>query len=284
MGQGLIVALSTLAVKPLWLNYPVNKRTFLKTSFASLLTSALTVAQPKPAQASPKIRWGYRGDNDPNHWANLSDDYQTCALGHHQSPIDLPTPLAQSVSALTTIAFDYHDTTLQLLNNGRTIQVNAGLSDRLTLDGQCFDLLQFHFHSPSEHTQNGQHYPMEIHLVHRSQATEALSVVSVLAQIGPSNVLLNQIWKHLPDASPEAKTWPKTLINAKYLLPTDTQKFFRYSGSLTTPPCTEGVTWLVMATPITVSQSQVNQFIRGIGPNARPIQPYHSDQSARRLP
>lgn len=230
----------------------ITRRIFLKFFFTSIL-----------GQSSV---WSYGGTSDPTHWAELSADYHTCGDGQRQSPIDLDISTATSES----LTFEYRPIPLDLLNNGRTIQQAGNDGCTLTLDGKVYQLLQFHFHTPSEHTHNGIHYPMELHLVHQNLSNRALAVVAVWIKLGKEQRELTILSKDLPQQSGEQIS-DSISINPENLLPKN-RRLVRYSGSLTTPPCSEGVTWLVMTTPIEASSQQIDTFHQLLGDNARPLQ------------
>ena len=212
------------------------------------------------------ILWDYDGDNGPTYWSKLSADYQTCGDGRQQSPIDLDLTTASEIP----VSFDYRSIPIALLNNGRTIQEGGDDRCTLTLDQRAYSLLQLHFHTPSEHTCNGIRYPMEIHLVHRHPATQAIAVVGVWVRSGDEQPELARLGKTLPQQTGELVNGAGT-VNPLNLLPT-VRTLVRYSGSLTTPPCSEAVTWLVMATPIEASAQQIELFHQILGDNARPLQ------------
>lgn len=230
----------------------ITRRIFLKFSLTGILGQSL--------------RWDYKGVSGPAHWADLSVDYHTCSDGQQQSPIDLDITQATASSVL----FDYHSIAIDLLNNGRTIQQTGDSSCTLTLDNEVYQLLQFHFHAPSEHTYGGTHHPMELHLVHRHVSTGALAVVGLWLKPGTEQPELKTLAQHLP-RQPGQQIHVSVAINPANLLPQN-PRLVRYSGSLTTPPCSEDVTWLMMTTPIEASIKQIEVFSHLLGNNARPLQ------------
>lgn len=225
----------------------VTRRVFFKLTFASIL-------------------WGYDGDKGPPYWSALSADYHTCKDGTQQSPIAIDTTTA----AVIPVKFDYRPIPIDLFNNGRTIQAAGDDACTLTLDDQVYQLIQFHLHTPSEHIDGSGHYPMELHLVHRSPVTKALAVVGIWVTPGVAQSELAILSKHLP-THPGDHTRDTISVNPGNLLPPK-RELVRYSGSLTTPPCSEGVTWLVMTRPIEASALQIAQFHQLLGDNARPLQ------------
>lgn len=211
--------------------------------------------------------WSYEGPRGPEHWGSLSDDYSACEIGLSQSPIDVG---ASGENGLITVEFEYYQTPLNIVNNGHTVQVNYEPGSGITVDGDRYELLQFHFHTPSEHARNGKRTAMEVHFVHKS-ASGTLAVVGAFIESGEHSRPLNAIWDHMPDQAGPAATVENVLISARDLLPKQAG-FYHYKGSLTTPPCSEGVNWYVLDKPITADSSQVDRFNGVVGENARPIQ------------
>lgn len=209
----------------------------------------------------------YEGEDGPEEWAELSGHYETCGIGQQQSPIDLVNAMPTD---LENITFEYGQSAVNIINNGHTIQVNVGSGSHIVVDGETYNLAQFHFHAPGEHTVAGQSYPLEMHLVHRA-ASKALAVVGVFIAEGAENAAFAPVWEHLP-AEETGITATGATVDVAALLPPD-QLFYRYNGSLTTPPCSEGVLWSVMSTPIEMSPEQIAAFTAIIEGNNRPVQP-----------
>lgn len=241
---------------------------------ASLLMLCLPLrAHAQPSTPTPnEINWTY-GDNTgndtgPDAWANLSPDFATCASGKSQSPINLT---ATTDADLVNPDFHYERAPLNLLNNGHTVQVPYAPGSYLTLDGQRYNLLQFHFHSPSEHAVDGKPWDAELHMVHQSDDGE-LAVVAVLLQADDTekNTHYQTLSANLPKKSGD-KIRTGEMINAQSLLPTQTTTY-RYSGSLTTPPCSESVTWLVMTEPVSLTSQQLASYKKLLNNNNRPLQ------------
>lgn len=220
------------------------------------------------AGVAPASEWGYSGDHGPDSWADLDDDYEMCALGHNQSPIDLDGFIEADLPALK---MDYQAGAADILWNRHTVQVDYAPGSTLTVDGRTFELKQFHFHAPSENHVKGRSFPMEAHLVH-SDAKGALAVVSVMFTEGAANGLLAQLWPKMPPDADQKVPLPggDSVVG---LLP-ENRDYYRFNGSLTTPPCSEGVWWFVMKNPVTASAEQVAALRKEIGfDNNRPIQP-----------
>ncbi|MBW4470449.1 MAG: carbonic anhydrase family protein [Stenomitos rutilans HA7619-LM2] len=212
--------------------------------------------------------WGYVGAEDPTHWGDLSADYQACKAGQQQSPVNLQKMVK---AELSPIQVAYHDIPLRVLNNGHTIQINAGPGNQITLNGTVYELIQFHFHHPSEHSLMSKAYPMELHLVHKDSKGE-LAVLGVFLQAGKENDVLKPIWAAMPSKKQPEKVVSGAKVPISSLLPAG-REAYEYFGSLTTPPCSEIVNWVVFHDPIEVSQAQIDQFTRIFPLNARPVQP-----------
>ena len=212
-------------------------------------------------------KWSYEGSRGPGNWGRLSPAFRLCGLGTMQSPLDI----ADAVPARgDPIVFDYGPAPLNIVNNGHTVQVNYAPGSGIAVSGRRYELLQFHFHAPSEHSIAGRLAAMEMHLVHRNEAGR-LAVVGVLLELGSENSALREIWAHMPEARSPERTVDGVLIDAGDLLPPDTG-YYRYMGSLTTPPCSEGVSWFVLAEPVAMSRAQLDKFTRTVGANNRPLQ------------
>jgi len=212
----------------------------------------------------PAPHWGYSGDHGPDHWGQLAADFQACATGGLQSPIDIEEPL-ETISEPLVIR--YTPAPLEVVNNGHTIQANLPDGSTLQHKGKLFKLIQFHFHTPSENRIRGKAFPMELHMVHKGDAGQ-LYVIGVLMAEGKENEILTSIWKNLP--GPDGKVSIESLDPAN-LLPTR-RDYYSFTGSLTTPPCSEGVNWLVMAEATWVSRRQIDSFRSLFPGNARPPQ------------
>ena len=252
----------------------MHRRALLKHSLMVAIFGALETSLQSAAIASEgsqlRSHWGYVGAESSDHWGELAQDYRLCATGVGQSPIDLHTAVK---SELDQLDFSYHTTPLKILHNGHTVQINYASGSTLQLDGEAYELLQFHFHEPSEHTVDHQRFAMEIHLVHRHPQTKRFAIVGVLIKAGAAHPAIATIWEHMPlKQTPEA-TISQVAINAAQLLPTQSAHFYHYQGSLTTPPCSETVDWIVLSQPIEASPSQIARFIAAVGDNARPVQP-----------
>ena len=257
----LVIAISSCSTKPKNSSEPV----------------AIDSVPPASTSARP-VHWGYDGDSGPSQWASLAPVYALCGEGKSQSPINIVKSDAKSGAAWK---FDYQTTSLRIahnehmddiIDNGHTIQITVDEGSRFTFGDKSFDLKQFHFHTPSEHTIDGQHAPMEMHMVHQS-ADGNLAVVSILFKEGKvPNENFAKIIANLPNAKGESKHI--TDVNLELKVHLQNHNFaYHYVGSLTTPPCSENVQWLVLRDPVELTADQISEFSKRIGPNNRPTQP-----------
>lgn len=227
--------------------------------------------EPATTVSAHPAHWSYEGETSPEHWAELDKLFTTCSTGKTQSPINILPEKVQDDESLSPIKVEYAPSPVSIINNGHTIQVNLKNQDnRITLEGKTYILQQFHFHLPSEHEVDGKHADMELHFVHKSE-DETLAVLSVLITKGSENVELKKLWSVLPSEESEQEVPVEGVFDMNQLLPTDLYSF-RYQGSLTTPPCTEGVQWIVLENPVQWSDEQIGKF-EGIFPHDnRPVQ------------
>jgi carbonic anhydrase len=232
------------------------------------LVLAACGAQAEEPHPAASAHWTYEGEDGPEHWGELDEDYAVCGTGRRQSPVDVSVPSEQD---LTNIVFHYQPSEVNILNNGHTAQVNYDTGSYIELDGVRYDVAQFHYHAPSEHAVDGKLFAAELHIVHKN-ADGGLAVVGILLDEGAQNNAYQPFIDNLPVKESEVHDAGVT-VNAADLLPA-VQTTFRYSGSLTTPPCSEGVNWLLMTTPVELSSDQIHAlasiFEEG---NNRPIQP-----------
>ena len=231
-----------------------------------------TVGAPQSSPAAPgpeaeEARWSYEGETGPANWAELEADYATCGTGTRQSPINLTEAEAEPVQG-AEVTYEYEPATYELTNPGHTVLAEAEDAGGITIGGEDYQLVQFHAHVPSEHALNGKREDLEVHLVHQSGEGK-FAVVGVLVQQGPAGTGLAEAWNDLPT---QGETVTRTDFDASTLLPQG-RTTFRYEGSLTTPPCTEGVQWLVMQQTVTAPAQAVAAFEQLVGDTARPLQP-----------
>jgi len=252
------------------------------------LSSALVGAQdgklPGPqiktrsvAPPSDATHWTYEGEKGPQSWGKLDPDFSLCADGHSQSPVDIGKtspallPKLRAKFSPANLRIVHHEHLADEINNGHTIQVNYSEGDTMTVGDTNYELIQFHFHAPSEHTVQGKHYPMEMHFVHKSPSG-ALAVIGVFIEKGAHNAAFDPIFSNLPREKGVESHFEHVKVNVDDLLP-HSHKSYRYDGSLTTPPCSEGVKWIVMKSPIQLSAAQIWWFTSRIEGNNRPVQP-----------
>ena len=209
-----------------------------------------------------EVHWGYEGDNGPEHWG---DNFPVCGTGKKQSPLNIVGPFEKSKDVLSV---DYKDGPLKELNNGHTIQVNVPPGSTLNINKESYDLLQFHFHRPSEEQVDGKNSAMVAHFVHKSKDGK-LAVIGVLLNEGKDNPAIKTLWSNLPPKEGEEFAPEKVSFNPGSMLPKELA-FYNYEGSLTTPPCTEGVQFYILKKPMDVSKDQVAKFPFKL--NARPVQ------------
>lgn len=228
-------------------------------ALTALFTTGVMAAEQQP-------HWSYKGKEGPEHWAQLDPGYETCALGHAQSPIDISQATRAS---LPRIVFNYQAGSAEVVNNGHTVQVNLSNAGGIEIDGKPYRLVQFHFHTPSEEHIAGKGFPMVAHFVH--QTTDGrLAVVAVLFKEGEKNQALESVFNAMPD-KPGDKVGLAGSFAPQTVLPQQ-QGYYAFAGSLTTPPCSENVQWRVLKQPVELSHEQLAQFQHLYAKNARPIQ------------
>jgi carbonic anhydrase len=242
----------------------------LRYVFRMLLASPFLAPCIATHSAGAASSWTYAAHrHGPRDWGVLETAFEKCATGLAQSPIDIGKTVKANLPALD---FQYGKAALSILNNGHTVQVDLPAGNVLKVGDQSLELLQFHFHTPSEETLKGKHLPMVVHFVHRAAGGE-LGVVSVLVKVGRSNADYAPVFAHLP--RPGEKIAVDALeLDLPRLLPSG-KGYYAYQGSLTTPPCSEGVNWMILKNPIVLGAGQVKAFRRLFSANARPVQPLH---------
>lgn len=223
-------------------------------------------AAPAAEPHAQEVHWAYNGPAGPQTWGGLKPEYSLCASGQRQSPIDIRGGLAVD---LEPVKFDYQPMRFGVIDNGHTIQVNVPPGNSIEVGGRRFELKQFHFHRPSEERIDGRQFEMSLHLVHKDDEGR-LAVVAVLFDKGPPHAALQRVWNNLPLERNE-ESQARTMLDANELLPAD-RRYFTFMGSLTTPPCSEGVQWVVMRQPVTAAAEQIDLFARIYPMNARPVQ------------
>jgi len=228
-------------------------------------------ADKKDAKGHDKggAHWTYAGETGPAKWGYLEEDFAECKLGHNQSPIDIPDASTRKGN-LPSLRIQYKPTAARIIDNGHTIQVNVDPGNTFSVGDKSYQLLQFHFHKPSEEKINGKAHDMVAHLVHQA-ADGKLAVIAVLLDGGKDNPALKPVFASLPKQK-DKEVPLKGPIDVVKLLPNDTG-YYSFTGSLTTPPCSESVSWFVLKTPSTVSAESLAKFAKIYPMNARPVQP-----------
>ena len=237
-------------------------------SFAIFVAALLTMSGI--LHADEDKHWSYSGETGPENWAKLSPEFAACGIGLNQSPIDI----SSAVSAeLETLEFNYESNSTEIVNNGHTLQINVGPGSWMRAEGKNFQLLQVHFHSPSEHQIDGEKFPLEGHLVHQNKNGE-LAVVAVLFRSGEWDADLERFGAAAAKELNQPK--PIDLNFADLEMYRNHESYYRYNGSLTTPPCTEGVRWYVLKSPGHIAAEQAAEYVALIGEDARGPQPLNA--------
>lgn len=229
--------------------------------------AVVKAAPPPPPPVARGTHWSYEGDSGPANWSKINVDWAKCGNGSRQSPIDIRDGMKVE---LEQISFDYHPSSFNVVDNGHTVQVGVSGGNYITVQNRMFELQQFHFHRPSEERINGKAFEMVVHLVHRD-AEGRLAVLALLLERGAPQATIQTVWNNLPLEKFETMQ-PTILLDPAEMLPVR-RDYYTYMGSMTEPPCSEGVLWLVMKQPVQASPAQMALFSRLYPLNARPIQP-----------
>jgi carbonic anhydrase len=228
----------------------------------------------KPAERADahggEVHWNYEGEGGPQAWGKLKPEFNACAIGKRQSPINIEDG-STLLGPAEPITFNYVASNATVVNNGHTIQVDVQGDNSITLRGSNYRLLQFHFHTPSEEQINFKRSAMVAHLVHKNMEGQ-LAVVAVLLDTGTVSNFIDRVWTYMPLEANDRVRMPSESLNLTDLLPKD-QRYYQFMGSLTTPPCTEGVLWMVLKQPVQISKAQYRLFSQIYPTNARPLQP-----------
>jgi len=240
----------------------------MKKITSMLLATTIVLITGCATNAVTNSHWGYTGHNTPNTWGQLSEKYKECGMGLNQSPINITHSLHAHLSPLVP---HYTSNSKNIIDNGHTVQVNMEEGSTFKIDGKTFELKQFHFHSPSENHIDGQSFPLEAHFVNLDKEGN-IAVIAVMFKEGKANKVLEKVWAKMPAKEGQTNSLNlKGIANA--VLPKN-KNYYRFNGSLTTPPCTEGVRWFVLKSPVTISKEQVEKFHHLMHhDNNRPIQP-----------
>jgi carbonic anhydrase len=238
---------------------------------ALVLLIVALVSLPAGPRAQWKTRWSYEGTRGPEHWGDLDPGYAACKIGKEQSPIDIRNA---KKAQLPAIRFEYKSGSLKIINNGYTavrVDYAPGNGNFLFVGDQRYELTQFHFHHPSEESIQGQRFDMVAHLMHESSDGK-IAGVAVLLKAGSANTTVRQLWEQMPKTPGKEEVIAGVEVNPTGLLPRDTS-YYTYMGSLTAPPCTEGVTWFVLRTPMDISAEEISAFVALYPHDVRPPQP-----------
>ncbi|HET7032801.1 MAG TPA: carbonic anhydrase family protein [Casimicrobiaceae bacterium] len=243
---------------------------FIAAIVATGFASVLVVVAPSGIAAEKDKNWAYTGANGPTKWAKLDKAFATCGSGQLQAPIDIPDAHARK-GDLPPLLFNYKPAPLKIIDDGHTIQVNFAPDSWVSIEGKRYELVEARFHKPSEMKINGKGQEMDVQLVHKDKDGK-LAIITVLLDQGNENALIKTLWSNLPQTKEKENVVAGVQINAFGLLPQN-KEYYTFKGSLTTPPCTEGVSWYVLKTPGQISADQVARFGRLYPANARPTQP-----------
>jgi carbonic anhydrase len=236
----------------------------------ALCATLSMTASPAPAgdeKPSTHHEWDYRKEHGPEHWGDLKPEFATCKVGLRQSPVDIQDTVKAD---LPPIEFDYGASPLRIVDNGHTVMATYGPGSSIRVGENHYQLKQLHFHRPSENTIHGKRYAMEAHLVHTDERGR-LVVLAVLLETGQENALIREIWNDVPREKGKEEVRAGVQIRAAELLPA-ARGYYTFEGSLTTPPCSENVTWLVLRQPVEISAAELAQFSRLYPNDARPTQ------------
>lgn len=235
-----------------------------------LIPAGQKAQNAKPVSTTWRTPWSYEGVRGPDHWGDLDPVYAPCKDGKEQSPIDIQSA---EKADLPAIRFEYQNGPLNIINNGYTaVRVDYVHSGEFLVVGESrYELTQFHFHRPSEEYIRGKPYDMVLHLMHKGSDGK-IAGVAVLLITGSANPTIELLWKYMPQTAGDVREIAGVAVNPANLLPHNTG-YYMYMGSQTAPPCTEGVTWFVLKTPLEISAEQINMFAKFYPHDVRPIQP-----------
>ncbi|MBD3823425.1 MAG: carbonic anhydrase family protein [Epsilonproteobacteria bacterium] len=240
-----------------------------------LVSSLCALALSTSLYAGHGAHWGYTGHEGPEHWGDLAEAYSMCKMGKSQSPINITKEVSVSTKDLDAIKFGYTTGSVDVINNGHTIQVNIANGSSITVDGKTYALKQFHFHTPSENNIEGKSFPLEAHFVHAAE-DGSLAVVGLMFEEGKENEVLKSVWEKMPHKADGKAPLALSAETLNKLLPT-AKDYYLFNGSLTTPPCSEGVKWMVLKNYSHISKAQVEEFLHVMHHhNNRPIQPVNA--------
>lgn len=247
-----------------------------KNTYRLLLAAFATFLLAACSKENHEAHWGYEGEGAPEHWGSLSAEFATCDAGKHQSPIDLTDAVPIDEAGIerrlgeAVLTAGQRARVMDLVDNGHTVQITNDVPLSMQLSDTTYELAQFHFHSPSEHTIDGEHAQLEVHFVHKSAAGE-LAVVGILVDEGEHDPIWDAVIAAFPDKAGGRRHVENLELDVNDLRPLP-QHYYRYEGSLTTPPCSEGVQWIVMAEKRQISAEQMATVVALLHNNNRPVQ------------
>lgn len=245
-------------------------RSWFKSTAAVLVLLTVPVAVPAEDKIDDAHHWSYSGAGGPEHWSELNPQFAACNTGKYESPIDIKQATSANLPALQ---FNYAATPASVVDNGHTVMVTYAPGSTLIVGDKKYELKQFHFHRPSEEAIDGRHFDMVVHLVH-ADGDGHLAVVAVMLTRGAANPVLSLLKSKVPAEKEHPAPLEERSLNAKDLLP-QSLGYYTFPGSLTTPPCTEGVNWYVLKTPVEIAPAELEWFAKLYPSNARPLQPLH---------
>ena len=245
-------------------------RILARTALITMCCMLFLTRRISAQEHQPGHHWDYGSTNGPRHWGDLSPEFHACSSGHRQSPIDIRDT---QKADLPEIVFEYKPSPLRIIDNGHTVMINYQSGSYVMVGDQRYQLKQFHFHRPSEEKIHGKSADMSVHLVH-DNGSGKLIVVAILLQAGEDNPLIHELWKNLPKEQEKEEVLDSIQIDISQLLPQD-RSYYTFEGSLTTPPCSENVTWIVLTHATSVSAAEIDQFSQLYRNDARPTQPLY---------
>lgn len=257
--------------EPAAIVHPQASRQYIRARAVALTGRPIPTAVPKadPMPHESPLNWAYEGAGGPQAWGKLQPEFSLCASGKRQSPINIEEPQTLRGPA-EPLQFSYQPSNATVRHDGHTIEVTVAGDNALTVRGSTYKLVQLHFHHPAEERVNNQGFAMVVHLLHKNEQGQ-FAMLAVLLEPGEANALINKVWTYMPLDKGDQVPMPAGMLNLNELLPKD-QRYYQFFGSLTTPPCTEDVLWLILKQTVTASKEQIKLFSQLFPNNARPLQ------------
>ena len=250
---------------------PQASRQYIRARAVALTGRPTPTVMPKtdPVRPNSALNWAYEGAGGPQAWGKLQPEFSLCASGKRQSPINIEESQTLRGPA-EPLQFSYQPSNATVRHDGHTIEVSVIGDNALTVRGSTYKLVQLHFHHPAEERVNNQGFAMAVHLLHKNAAGQ-FAMLAVLLEPGQANALINKVWTYMPLDKGDQVPMPAGMLDLNELLPKD-QRYYQFFGSLTTPPCTEDVLWLILKQTATASKEQIKLFSQLFPHNARPMQ------------